>query len=165
MSSRSHARRLAAVLTLVGVGVATLAMPQQTLAGWTESVNPQGSVNALTVPRPTITSCTVNGGLFPTVRLTWSPPSGYTRTDAYFGTLENVAGVPTIVELSSGVTTTTTLPYNSTFANSVLSGLFGGSKTVAFRLRQGTTNWYSQWSTATASVSILGFSQGCTINP
>ena len=161
----SALRRLAATIALLGLAAAALVMPQQTVAGWTETVTTDGSVNALTVPRPTITSCTVNGGFFPTVRLTWSPPSGYTRTDAVFGTVQDVGGVPTIVQLASGVTTTTTLPYNSTFANSVLTGLLGGSRTVAFRLRYQSTNWYSEWRTATASVSFLGFSQGCTINP
>lgn len=109
-------RRVAATITLVGLGVAALVLPQQTVAGWTESVTPNGSVNALTVPKPTISSCNLTGGLNPTIRLVWTPPAGYNRTNATFATLESVSGVPTMVNLSAAaVTTSVTLPYNSTY--------------------------------------------------
>lgn len=162
----SALRRVAATITLLGLAVAALVTPQQTVAGWTESVTPNGSVNALTVPKPTISSCNLTGGLNPTIRLVWTPPAGYNRTNATFATLESVSGVPTMVNLSAAaVTTSVTLPYNSTYSTGFLSGLLGGSKTVGFRLTHPGTTWSGAWSTVTASVTILGIPLGCTINP
>lgn len=162
----SALRRIAATITLVGLGVAALVLPHQTVAGWSESVTTNGSVNALTVPRPTISTCNLQGGLSPSISIVWSPPAGYNRTNATFGTLENVSGTLTMVPLSAGaVTTTTTIPYTSTYSTGFLSGLLGGSKTVGFRLTHPGTTWSGAWRTVTASVTILGIPLGCTINP
>jgi len=164
--NRTALRRIAAAVTLVGLAIVTFAMPQQTVAGWTETVSTNGSVNALTVPRPTISACNLQGGFNPTISLVWTPPAGYNRTNATFATQETVGGIPTLVPLAAGaVTTTVSIPYTSSYSTGLLSGLFGGSKTVGFRLTHPGTTWSGQWRTATASVTLFGIPLGCTINP
>lgn len=165
---RPGARQVAAVIVLVGFALAVFALPQSTAASWSDSMNTSGSVTAVQVPKPTISTCNVSGGLFnPTITLIWTAPAGYSKTNAQFATQETVSGLPVMVPLAGNAVTTTgsISPFTSTYSTGFLTGLLGGSKTVGVRMVHPGSTWTGSYASATASMTILGFSLGCVIAP
>lgn len=156
------ARRIVAVLALAGLALVGFAPLAPTSAGWSTPVKATGGLSALTVPKATISTCSVSGGLlFPTITIGWNAPTGYTKANAEFGT--DQAG--SIVALAAGSVTTngTTNPYSTAFTGALVSGLINGTRTVAVRIVQPGSTWSSAWATGAGSMNFLGFGLGCVI--
>ena len=158
---------------VVGLGVLSLVVaaavspPATTLATWNDGESGSGSYSAKTIPAPTVTACNISNtlGIFQSVTLVWTPPtgSGYTAsnfsvgTGATAGTVQPVVPQPTISGPAGG-------PYSATFSSGLLQSILGGlfGTTFSIGVRSTENGWTSAWSTRTVDVGLLGFNTTCT---
>lgn len=170
--TRDHVRRRRIVLALAGATVlvsSVVPATSSTEAAFTDVEHANATLTAYVVPRPSLFgSCTTNPGLLgatPSITIDYALPAGFTTTALQYG----VGGSPTsITRVTSGVTTTTvsTNRYRTVFTGGLLSGLLGGSATVAVRVLDVPHNdWTSRWATATGGSGLAGIGAYCTVNP
>lgn len=167
MSARARARALAATLAAAAALAALTTIPvRSTDAAWTEPEAGRGTLGALSLPPPAISSCTARNVLVLGAEITiiWTPAAGYTSGESEF-----VAGsspdLGSALGLLSGVSTTGTGPYTTKFSAGALSGLLGGTIYVGVRTTRdyGSTVWRSTTPTATATIPALVGTGTCTV--
>lgn len=155
---------------LLAVGAAGSATP--TDAAWSDAETATGSFAALTVARPALgATCTLVpglAGLSPVITVTWTVPagSGFTSANAQYG-VGDLSGLEVVVgPLLGSVTTTGPVSgvYTTKFGSGLLSGLLGGTKSVAVRFVH-SSGWTSAWSQANASMGLAGTNPQCTVVP
>ncbi|KQZ08884.1 hypothetical protein ASD23_11095 [Agromyces sp. Root1464] len=144
----------------------------ETDAAWSGPEQATGSFAALTVPRPVLgPTCTLVpglAGLTPVITVTWTVPagSGFTSANAQYG-VGDLSGLELVVgPLLGSVTTTGPVSgvYTTKFDSGLLSGLLGGTKSVAVRFVH-SSGWTSAWSQANASMGLAGTNPQCTVVP
>ncbi|HEY9366737.1 MAG TPA: hypothetical protein VIP55_08900 [Agromyces sp.] len=170
---RSAAGAAAAVIvSALILSTGALGSAMETDAAWSGPEQGTGTFSALTVPRPVLgPTCTLVpglAGLSPVITVTWTVPasSGFTTANAQYG-VGDLSGLEVIVgPLLGSVTTTGPVSgvYTTKFGSGLLSGLLGGTKSVAVRFVH-SSGWTSAWSQANASMGLAGANPQCTVVP
>jgi hypothetical protein len=168
MTVRRRTRAIALAVALAGTLAAVGAVPAEpTEAAWSGGQSGAASVAALTVPPPTLSSCTARNVLVlgAEIAVVWTPAAGYAATEAEFVTGSS-PDLGSALGLLSGVTTTGTGPsYTTTFSAGALSGLLGGTIYVGVRTARnyGAVTWRSTTPTATATVPAVIGTGTCSV--
>lgn len=154
------------------LGVASTPAAQQTDAAFTDDESAAATFTALTVPAPVESrspGCVASGGtlgLNPSVTIYWRIPAGvtgYSVADAQY--VEATGGLlgQLLDPLLGGISTTgTASAYVTVISGGLLSGLLGGEKSFAIRLK-GPGGWTSSWLVADAKIGLAGANPRCTI--
>lgn len=152
-------------------GVALVPQAQQTEAAFTDGELAAGTFTAITVPTPVpwgSPECSAQNILVVGAQLTvrWRVPaefSGYTSANAEYGQVVDGVLDPILGALLGSVTTTgTPSAYTTVVQGGLLSGLLGGSKRFAIRLKH-SSGWVSDWLVADATFPALLGTGTCTL--
>jgi len=175
--SRSRRRVLAVLAAVTTASFLTLLMwphEETTDASFTDGeFAASGTLTALTVPAPVSSQtpgCVLDPGLLganPVLTISWRVPAGvtgYSSSNAQYGSTNQGLLTPITGPLLSNVTTTgTTTAYTTVMNGGLLSGLLGNSMSFGIRF-VGPGGWTSSWLVATASAGALGANPKCTMS-
>ncbi|MFC6354634.1 hypothetical protein [Luethyella okanaganae] len=157
---------LLAAGALAAVGMLLVA-PAASDASWADAEQASsGTLQALTVPAPVITSCTAKNVLIvgAQVDITWTIGGGYTSTNvSYAGGASLLSLLP--ISIGSGVTTTGPVGgvYSTRFQGGLLSGALGGDVYLVLQT-QGPGGWTSKQSYVIGTLPVLVGTGSCSIH-
>ena len=165
--ARRLTRAVLAAAAVVGLLAIGSARPVPTEAGWTRTDITTAAAATITIPPPSLSGCTASGGVLglnPSVVITWSLPPGTYAFPANIAFGAGQASLGSLIAVGSGVTTTGPSGgvYTSTYSSGLLTGLLGGTFTVALWTVD-SSGWTSKQVGYTAAIGLAGIGTSCTL--
>ncbi len=145
---------VAATVAVVALALAGTLMPARvapTLASFTDAATiPTGSLATATLPKPTITSCTVTGGLGQkTATIVWTEVGAW----AYSARIAQTGQALTVTDNGS--------TRQTQFSAGLLSTVLNATYHVEIWARPATGSWTSVLSTQPVTITLLGLGMSC----